>query len=144
MSVPTNLSQSVQNTLAGEFNRNQKKKGNNALSIMALFSALYLASNPRAYGQLEDARLNAEQMEKLNLQTQFTALKNQVSPHFLFNNFRILASLVETDSKLSVQFINRLSKAYRYILEQSAHERISLKTELNFPETYTFFAHYPL
>ncbi len=130
--------QSAQNRVAGQYTRNQKKKGNNGLTIMALLSAFYLASNRRVYRQLEDAQLRAERLEKENVKSQFTALKNQVSPHFLFNNFSILTSLIETDTKLSIQFINQLSKAYRYILEQSAHERISLKTELGFIETYIF------
>ncbi|WP_428665701.1 sensor histidine kinase [Runella sp.] len=130
--------ESARNLSYRNFPRFPMKKGINSLTIMALLSAFYLASYRRAYLKFEIARLKAEQMEKVNLQMQLTALKNQVSPHFLFNNFSILTSLVETNPKLSVQFINRLSKAYRYILEQSAHERISLKTELGFLETYTF------
>jgi two-component system, LytTR family, sensor kinase len=123
---------------AHNYTRNQRRKANNGLTIMALLSAFYLASNRRAYHQLEEVQLKAERLEKENVQAQFTALKNQVSPHFLFNNFSILTSLIETDPTLSIQFINRLSKAYRYILEQSAHERISLKTELGFIDTYIF------
>lgn len=130
--------QSQEYTLAHQYSRSQRRKANNGLTIMALLSAFYLASNRRAYHQLEEVQLKAERLEKENVQAQFTALKNQVSPHFLFNNFSILSSLVETAPQLSVQFIHRLSKAYRYILEQSAHERISLKTELRFIETYLF------
>ncbi|AEI49892.1 sensor histidine kinase [Runella slithyformis] len=130
--------QSSEYTAAHQNTRGQRRKANNGLTIMALLSAFYLASNRRAYHQLEAVQLKAERLEKENVQAQFTALKNQVSPHFLFNNFSILTSLIETDPQLSVQFINRLSKAYRYILEQSAHERISLKTELDFIETYLF------
>jgi sensor histidine kinase YesM len=119
-------------------NRQQKTKTNAGLTVMAMLSAFYLASNRRAYRQLEEVQLKAERLEKENIKAQLTALKNQISPHFLFNNLSILSSLVEKDAQLSVQFINRLSKAYRYILEQSDHERISLKTELEFVETYTF------
>ncbi len=114
------------------------KNALNALTIMALLSAFYLASYRRAYLRLKDAEFKAEQMEKLHLKMQNIALRNQVSPHFLFNNFSILASLVETQPQLSVQFIHHLSKAYRYILEQSMHERISLHEELDFLNTYTF------
>ncbi len=118
--------------------RQQKRKANTGLTIMAMLSAFYLASNRRAYRQLEDVQLRAERLEKENIKAQLTALKNQISPHFLFNNLSILTSLVETDPKLSAEFIKRLSKVYRYILEQSDNERINLKTELEFVETYTF------
>lgn len=133
--------QSSEYTSAHQYTRSQRKKANNALTIMALLSAFYLASNRRAYHQLEEVQLKAERLEKENVQAQFTALKNQVSPHFLFNNFSILTSLIEADPQLSVLFIHQLSRAYRYILEQSAHERISLKTELSFIETYLFLLH---
>jgi LytS/YehU family sensor histidine kinase len=66
------------------------------------------------------------------------ALKNQVNPHFLFNSLSILSSLVEIDTKLSIQFIDRLSKAFRYVLEQRETEKVSLATELEFLDAYTF------
>ena len=42
------------------------------------------------------------------------------------------------DEGLAVQFINCLSKAYRYILEQRGNEQVSLRTELDFIAAYTF------
>jgi two-component system LytT family sensor kinase len=129
---------SSQSTMALQYTRSQKKKSNNGLTIMALLSAFYLASNRRAYYQLSEIQIETERLEKENAQAKFTALRNQVSPHFLFNNFSILTSLIETDPALSIQFISRLSKAYRYILEQSDHERIILKKELDFLKTYIF------
>ena len=35
-------------------------------------------------------------------------------------------------------YVNRLSKSYRYILDHSDLESVSLKTELSFVETYVF------
>lgn len=130
--------QSELSTATQQMTHQQKRKANTGLTIMAMLSAFYLASNRRAYRQLEEVQLQAERLEKENIRAQLMALKNQISPHFLFNNLSILLSLVENDSQLSVQFINRLAKAYRYILEQSNNERIGLKTELEFVETYTF------
>ncbi|GAB4023305.1 sensor histidine kinase [Spirosoma koreense] len=114
------------------------RNANNALTIMAMLMAYYLAANRRGYSQLAQLRIQAEELGKEAAQAQFTALRNQVNPHFLFNSLSILASLVEVDARLSVQFINRLSKAYRYILEQRDAERIQLRTELDFIESYTF------
>ncbi|WP_028522693.1 sensor histidine kinase [Runella limosa] len=129
---------SPENSVAHHFTKQQKKKANMGLTILAMLSAFYLASNRRAYQQLENIQLKAERLEKENVKAQFNALKNQVSPHFLFNNFSILSSLVEIDSELAGKFLQQLSKAYRYILEQSDNERVSLKVELEFIETYLF------
>ena len=111
---------------------------NNGLTVMAMLSAFYLTANRRSSQQLQVLQVQTERLEKEAVQAQFDALKNQVSPHFLFNSLSILTSLVEIDLKLSVQFINRLSKTYRYILDQQENEQVPLKTELNFIEAYTF------
>lgn len=116
----------------------RRRNFNNGFTIMAMLMAYYLAANRRGYSQLAQLRIQAEELGKEAAQAQFTALRNQVNPHFLFNSLSILSSLVEVDPKLSVQFINRLSKAYRYILEQRDAERIQLRTELDFIESYTF------
>lgn len=116
----------------------RRQKANNGLTIMAMLMAYYLAANRRGYNQFAQLRIKAEELGKEAAQAQFSALRNQVNPHFLFNSLSILSSLVEVDAKLSVQFINRLSKAYRYILEQRDAERVPLRTELDFIESYTF------
>ena len=116
----------------------QRRRMNNGLTVMGLLSAFYLVANRRSNRRIQQLQLRAERLEKEAVQAQFDALKNQVSPHFLFNSLSILSSLVEVDPKLSIQFINRLSKAYRYILEQRENERVSLRTELDFLAAYTF------
>lgn len=117
---------------------NQRKRLNNGLTVMALMAAFYLAANRRVYQRLQEVHSNSERLEKENVKAQFNALKNQVSPHFMFNNFSVLSSLIESDPELSIQFVNQLSKAYRYILEQASFDHIKLRTELEFVQTYTF------
>jgi LytS/YehU family sensor histidine kinase len=70
--------------------------------------------------------------------SQFGALKNQVNPHFLFNSLSILSSLVKKDPDLSEQFIERFSRAYRYILEQRDSDTVLLAQETDFLRAYTF------
>ncbi|UFH53003.1 sensor histidine kinase [Spirosoma sp. KNUC1025] len=118
--------------------RERRRRTNNALTVMAMLSAFYLSANRRAYRRLEDVQLRAERLEKENIQAQFAALKSQVNPHFLFNSLSILSSLVHVDSELSEKFIDQLSRAYRYILEQKDNERVLLKTELEFIQAYRF------
>ncbi len=116
----------------------QKRRANNSITVMALMAVYYLATHKRVYQKLQQVHFNEERLEKENIKAHFNALKNQVSPHFLFNNFSVLSSLVETNPELSVVFINRLSKAYRYILEQSEYDHIKLSKEIEFLETYMF------
>lgn len=80
----------------------------------------------------------AQQLEKQQLINEVTLLKTQINPHFLFNSLSILSSLVHYDAELSEKFIQQLSRSYRYILEQRDQSLVSLRTELEFIEAYSF------
>lgn len=97
-----------------------------------------LIANRQTIDQMEEIQLKTEQLEKENLLSQYGALKSQVNPHFLFNSLSILSSLVKKDPDLSEQFIERLSRAYRYILEQRDTDVVPLAQELDFLQAYTF------
>lgn len=80
----------------------------------------------------------AEALKKENLQTQLDSLKNQVSPHFLFNSLNTLSSLIEENKDQAIQFVNQLSRVYRYLLQSNEKELTSVKEEMNFLEAYYF------
>jgi two-component system, LytTR family, sensor kinase len=114
------------------------RRTNNGLTIVISISIFYLILNRKAHVRMRYMEIQAEQLMKENALAQFEALKNQVSPHFLFNSLSILSSLVHVDANLSEKFIDQLSKAYRYILEQKDNDTVSLKTELDFLNAYAF------
>ena len=114
------------------------QRANIGFSVAIMLSAFDLTINARAFQQLKDVQFRAERLEKEAVRSQFEALKNQLSPHFLFNSLSILTSLIHEDVALSEQFIRQLSKAYRYLLEQRDQDMVALKTELDFIGAYTF------
>ncbi len=71
-------------------------------------------------------------------QVQLQNLKNQINPHFLFNNLSVLSSLVYSDQDKAVDFINQLSKVYRYVLENRESELATLESEMTFIDSYIF------
>ncbi len=72
------------------------------------------------------------------VQAQLQNLKNQINPHFLFNNMSVLSSLVYKDQDKAVDFINQLSKVYRYLLDNKDNELVTLQDELTFIRSYTY------
>ena len=66
----------------------------------------------------------------------FESLKNQIDPHFLFNSLNVLTSLIGENPKQAERFTTKLSKVYRYVLEQRNKELIPLSEELNFARAY--------
>ncbi|GAA4408846.1 hypothetical protein GCM10023187_31350 [Nibrella viscosa] len=87
----------------------------------------------------DDTDMNAiHSLPPHHFQAQFTALKDQISPHFLFNSLSVLSSLVRRDPDLSEQFIDHLARVYRYLLEHRDNERVTLDEELSFARSYAF------
>lgn len=114
------------------------KRVNNGLSFLIILSISYLLINRKATVKMKSLELEAQKLINENTLAQYEALKNQVSPHFLFNSLSILSSLVHVSPDLSEKFIDRLSKAYRYILEQKDNAMVRLSTELGFISSYAF------
>ena len=77
-----------------------------------------------------------EKLEQLALQQEFAELKSQVNPHFLFNCFNTLSSLITEDKKQAEVFLNELSKVYRYLLKNNENSMSTLRAEVKFIESY--------
>ncbi|WP_215236534.1 sensor histidine kinase [Dyadobacter linearis] len=80
----------------------------------------------------------SQELQSQNLRSQFESLKNHLAPHFLFNNLNILSSLIEKDKALAQTFLDHFSDVYRYVLRTNNLELVSLKTELEFIDSYIF------
>lgn len=75
---------------------------------------------------LENANLNAE----LNL------LKSQINPHFLFNTLNGIYALAHEKSEKTETSILKLSEMLRYMLYESAEEKVALSGEINYITNY--------
>lgn len=85
-----------------------------------------------------ESSINIEKIKTKQVSTQYESLKNQVNPHFLFNSLNALTSLVYDDQDKAVDFIRKLSKVYRYVLDRKDEELVSLKDEVLFMENFVF------
>lgn len=77
-----------------------------------------------------------EEVQQLSLQTEFDSLKSQVNPHFLFNCFNTLSSLISVDKQKAEQFLDELSKVYRYLLRNNQDSVSTVEKEIRFIESY--------
>ncbi len=88
--------------------------------------------------QLHDTELENEKLEKDTYKAQLELFRNQVNPHFLFNNLNTLASLIYKDQALASQFLTQLSALFRSILDYRDKELIELGAEMNWVNSYVF------
>lgn len=66
----------------------------------------------------------------------YHTLKKQLNPHFLFNSFNSLISLIPVSQNKAEQFVVELSNIYRYNLSQSDEVVVRLADELDMIKSY--------
>lgn len=86
-----------------------------------------------------EARLKQiEARKKEKLEFEFQTLKNQINPHFLFNSFSTLISIIEENPEKAVNYTEALSDFFRDILEVKEQELIPLKEEIRMIRNFNF------
>jgi LytS/YehU family sensor histidine kinase len=82
--------------------------------------------------------IELERTKADSLGAQYEMLKQQVNPHFLFNNMNTLKAMVETGDTDTVDFILKLSDFYRFTLESRKLDLIRLSDEIEILTAYMF------
>ncbi len=98
-----------------------------------LFNLLYYSGK-----QKKDLEIRMNELQNEVLTSKYKSLKNQISPHFLFNSLNTLTSLMYEDRDLASDFVTRLASTYRYILDNKEEDIVSLEKELNFLDSFIF------
>ncbi|MDP8269142.1 MAG: histidine kinase [Candidatus Tenebribacter davisii] len=110
--------------------------GLNAIAISLVY---YMIKNYRSQLlELEHSRLKLVALQKENLTAELISLKQQIDPHFLFNSLSTLISLIEESKSSAQDFVQELSKVYRFILKIKNKDLIQVKEEIRFVESYLF------
>lgn len=112
--------------------------GGGFLTLAAIFTYFLLDHLVKAEREMEDQRLRLMQLQQENLTSQLSTLRNQIDPHFLFNNFNTLLSLIETEPPRAATFVEQLSQVYRYILQLRDKDLIPISDEMEFVTSYMY------
>lgn len=84
------------------------------------------------------AQLEAEQLKRETVKAQLDAIRSQIDPHFLFNNFNTLYGLIQESPQLAGEYLLQLSDIYRYILQHREQEIVPLHEEVELAKSYLF------
>lgn len=83
-----------------------------------------------------------EELKNAYQKTRLLGLKGQVNPHFLFNCFNSLSSLISEDEEAAEQFLNEMTKVHRYMLRGDDELLVTLEEEIRFVKSYLFLIQY--
>ena len=100
------------------------------LTVVVVYHVIYY------YNKYQKTKVKESQIVAKNQTAKFESLKNQLDPHFLFNSLNVLTSLIGENPAQAEKFTTKLSKVYRYVLEQKDKDLTSVDEELKFASSY--------
>jgi sensor histidine kinase YesM len=91
------------------------------------------------YSEKRRREQEIEQLKIENLQSRYDALTNQINPHFFFNSLNGLTALIrKKNDDITLAYVNKLSDAFRYILQSEKKGLVTLKEELEFVQAFRY------
>ncbi len=108
---------------------------------------VYAIAIPLAYVLRMNKNLKETKRDNLKLKTEKTnaeliSLREQLSPHFFFNTLNSLSAVIRTAEKSdSLEFVEKLSQVYRYILDSGNNNLVSINEEIAFLNDYSYLIH---
>lgn len=104
------------------------------LAVNLIFETLYEADY--IFIKYKESASEKETLMQMSFTQEFDTLKSQVNPHFLFNCFNTLSSLISVDKDKAEVFLDELSKVYRYLLRNNQEGVSTVENEIKFIESY--------
>lgn len=118
----------------GRGHRNEFDITNFFVSVVVIGCVLII----RLISQKQTYELENEKLRTESLQSQFESLKNQVSPHFLFNSLTAMKTLIRESPDLAGKYVDHLSLVLRYTLQSNEKRLVTLQEEMEFTDSYLF------
>lgn len=101
-------------------------------SLLAGHLSFLLSEQRRKEHEIEQLRIE-------NLESRYSALTNQINPHFFFNSLNGLTSLIrKKNEELTLEYVNKLSDVFRYILQSDRKVMVTLADELDFLKAFSY------
>lgn len=104
------------------------------ITIVIIGSVLII----RVVNERQAIRMENEMLKRESLQSQYESLKNQLSPHFLFNSLAALKALINESPENAQLYINHLSVVLRYTLQSNENRMVHLSDEMDIVQSYLF------
>ena len=101
-----------------------------------IFTLFFLTGALFFYAIVKEFKRRNEEQKKL-MESQLTALRAQMNPHFLFNSLNSIQEFIITNDKRSANYyLSRFSRLVRNILNTSSENEIRLKKEIETLQLY--------
>lgn len=105
------------------------------ISLIVLFCLLGMLFTTAFFYSRAFMRLSVESRQ-LKKESELSALRAQINPHFLFNSLNSIAALIRISPEKAESVTEDLADVFRYTLRASEHPLVLLKDELEIIRLY--------
>ena len=105
-----------------------------AMALSAVF-VVFISSSAlivRILGKWMNAQEDVEILKEEKMKHDYNALQDQLNPHFLFNNLSVLKSMIIYDKDAAIEFTEKFTDVYRYVLQSKDKMLVDFKDEIIF------------
>jgi sensor histidine kinase YesM len=88
------------------------------------------------YQDFQKQKLRESEISRLLRESELSALKSQINPHFIFNSLNSVSSLTLSDPGKAHEMVINLSSFLRYMLSSSKTQLVKLSEELKAVQLY--------
>ncbi len=115
---------------------NQTKTPDYLISFLFYMFFAFTGSLFRIFFKWIEQNKHKDNLEKQNLKSELALLKYQINPHFLFNTLNNVDALIHESNQKASLALNKLSEIMRYMIYDSEKEKVPLREEINYIESY--------
>lgn len=106
------------------------------VNLLTYWAILGIGYGREYYRKFREREVRAAQLRTQLTQAQLQALKMQLHPHFLFNTFNTISSLMHRSVDDADRVLARLGDLLRYSLHNVGVQEVALREELDFLQRY--------
>lgn len=88
------------------------------------------------YNTYNEKKIQIAELETQLKATELSAIRNQISPHFLFNSLNTISALMDQDINQAQRVLGKVSRLLRALLEKSKKDSIPFSEELQIVKDY--------
>lgn len=112
-----------------------------AIEDLLKFSFVYLAITTllklsKSWFAVLETQKELEKVKREQVESELSALKSNINPHFLFNNLTSLYGLARKKADETPDYILKLSELMRYMIYETQDKFVLLEKEINYITNY--------
>lgn len=110
-----------------------------SIFISFIHTGIFLLNRWRTTSEeATELRIKASELQEAATRSELESLKLQLDPHFIFNNFSTLTELIHEDQQSAAEFLENITRVYRYMISNLNRDTITLREEIEFLNAYFY------